>query len=366
MNPLWIKAGLNAAKSKTGRKVIAVILALGVLTSPFALIIAAGVISISAFGSDETASGGMPVACTATLPGTALSGPSSLSQKQMQNAATIIAVGRQLNVPPRGWAVAIATARQESGLLSLASLAEMDSLNYPHDGTAAGDHDSVGIFQQRDAWGPTAARMDVATSAKMFYTGGNAGQRGLLDVPGWQTMSIAEAAQSVQASAFPSAYAQWEALATATVASLGNVDLSASCGNIATGPWTLPIAGAYTLTAGFGECSSLWSHCHTGQDFAVPTGTPVHACSAGVVKFVGWNDAYGNLTEIQHADGVETWYAHQSSQSVKVGDPVNPGDVIGLSGATGNVTGPHLHLEVRINDRPIDPLPFLRERGLKP
>ena len=83
----------------------------------------------------------------------------NLDAQQLANAATIIAVGKQLNVPASGWAVAIATALQESGMMAL---------NY-------GDRDSLGIFQQRAAWGTVAQRMDVATSAAMFYQGGHAG-----------------------------------------------------------------------------------------------------------------------------------------------------------------------------------------------
>src|SRR5699024_2999693 len=79
------------------------------------------------------------------------------------------------------------------------------------------------------------------------------------------------------------------------------------------GDWALPIApGKYTLTAEFGECGSNWSNCHTGQDFAAPIGTPIHAAAAGTVEFADWGGAYGNLIKIDHGNGVETYYAHQS------------------------------------------------------
>jgi murein DD-endopeptidase MepM/ murein hydrolase activator NlpD len=303
-----------------------------------------------------------PVGCIPILPGTGQ--VATLGPRQTANAAVIIARGKALKVPPRGWVVAIATAMQEATLLNLASLANPGSLKFPHDDVASGDHDSVGLFQQRDAWGPMAVRMNPAQSADMFYTGGRAGQRGLLDIERWQQMTIAQAAQAVQVSAFPDAYARWENLALNTVNALDDVDLTGGCEDIASGPWTNPLGKApYRKTAGFGQCSKLWSNCHTGQDMAIITGTSIFAASAGKVIFAGDGGAYGNLVKIQHRDSVQTWYAHQSELTVGVGATVKPGDVIGYVGATGNTTGPHLHFEVRLNDEPIDPVPFMAGKG---
>jgi murein DD-endopeptidase MepM/ murein hydrolase activator NlpD len=314
----------------------------------------------------DAASGTPPVGCGVPLPGVpaAAASQTSLSDAQLRNAATIIGVGRQLGVPPQGWVVAIATARQEASMLNLASQANPGSLGHPHDGVAPGDHDSVGIFQQRDAWGPIADRMDVAASARMFFTGGQAGQRGLLDVPGWQAMSVAAAAQGVQVSAFPSAYAQWEALAVATVAALADVDTATAgvCATAGPGSWVWPVPDGFGITARFGECSGLWSACHTGTDFDTDAGVPVSAVAAGVVSGAGWGGAYGNLIQVSHPDGVQTWYAHLSGTTVRAGDQVDAGTVIGAVGATGNTTGAHLHLEVRVDDRPVDSLGWLQER----
>ena len=91
----------------------------------------------------------------------------------------------------------------------------------------------------------------------------------------------------------------------------------------------------------------LWSSCHTGLDFAAPTGTPIHSVAAGTVTEVAYAGAYGNRTIITLEDGTQIWYCHQNSTSAAVGQKVGPGDVIGTVGGTGNVTGPHLHLEVR-------------------
>jgi murein DD-endopeptidase MepM/ murein hydrolase activator NlpD len=132
--------------------------------------------------------------------------------------------------------------------------------------------------------------------------------------------------------------------------------------------WVLPVdPGAYHLTAGFGEYSGLWSHYHTGLDFAAPTGTPIHAVANGVVTSVGYDGAYGNKTVITLDDGTELWFCHQNSYAVDVGQEVHAGDLIGYVGSTGNVTGPHLHLEVRPGaGDPVDPYEALVVHGLRP
>ena len=139
-------------------------------------------------------------------------------------------------------------------------------------------------------------------------------------------------------------------------------------GLIARNTWQLPVTkGVYHLTAGFGSCSGLWSHCHTGLDFAAPTGTPIHAVASGTITETSWAGAYGNRTVETLSDGTELWYAHQSAFGVTKGQKVRAGQVIGKVGATGNVTGPHVHLEVRPGGKdPVDPYKALTARGLKP
>ncbi|MGW2340585.1 peptidoglycan DD-metalloendopeptidase family protein [Streptomyces sp. NPDC001661] len=130
--------------------------------------------------------------------------------------------------------------------------------------------------------------------------------------------------------------------------------------------WVKPVSPA-PLSAGFGSGGRLWSHTHTGQDFAVPTGTPVRAVGAGTVVFTGCGDGFGNQVVLRHADGYYTQYAHLSRIGVRVGDRLAAGETLALSGATGNVSGPHLHFEVRVTPQfgsGIDPLPWLRARGL--
>lgn len=128
--------------------------------------------------------------------------------------------------------------------------------------------------------------------------------------------------------------------------------------------WQFPLT-SYRLTASFGASSSLWSSTHTGVDFAAPAGVPVSAVAAGTVTEAGYDGAYGNKTVITTQDGTELWYAHQTSISVSIGESVSAGEVIGTVGATGNVTGPHLHLEVRIAGQPTDPWAALERNGAR-
>lgn len=130
--------------------------------------------------------------------------------------------------------------------------------------------------------------------------------------------------------------------------------------------WVLPVAG-YHLTARFGDYSGLWSTFHTGLDFAAPSGTPIVAVANGVVTSAGYDGSYGNKTVITLEDGTELWFCHQTSYAVSVGETVHAGEVIGYVGSTGNVTGPHLHLEVRPGGGdPVDPYAALVAHGVTP
>lgn len=97
------------------------------------------------------------------------------------------------------------------------------------------------------------------------------------------------------------------------------------------------------------------THRHSGIDLAVPSGTTVSAVKKGTVTFAGWGNGYGYRVVIDHGDGTETTYNHLSDIGVKVGDSVNAGSAIALSGNTGNSTGPHLHFEVKKDGRYVDP-----------
>jgi murein DD-endopeptidase MepM/ murein hydrolase activator NlpD len=104
--------------------------------------------------------------------------------------------------------------------------------------------------------------------------------------------------------------------------------------------WVTPVSG-YRLTATFGQRSGLWSSgYHTGLDFAGPSGSTIVSVARGTVKSVGYGGAYGNRTVITLEDGTDVWYCHQSRIGVTPGEQVDPGQIIGFTGSTGNVTGP--------------------------
>ena len=135
--------------------------------------------------------------------------------------------------------------------------------------------------------------------------------------------------------------------------------------------WVHPVA-RYTLSASFGLGGSMWASKHSGQDFAVPSGTPVSAAHAGtVVKAgpVGAGDgpAYGNAIVIRHADNTYSQYAHLSKINVRIGQSVATGERIALSGNTGNSSGPHLHFEIRKTPNygsAVNPVAFLKTVGV--
>ncbi|MGA5102424.1 M23 family metallopeptidase [Streptomyces cellulosae] len=128
-----------------------------------------------------------------------------------------------------------------------------------------------------------------------------------------------------------------------------------------------PIPGSYVST-GYQSGGAIWSSgSHTGIDFHAASGTPVHSVGVGTVVEAGWGGAYGNQVVIKMHDGTYTQYAHLSSISVSVGQEVAAGEQIGLSGATGNVTGAHLHFEARMSPEygsDLDPVAYLRSHGV--
>ncbi|GHB31676.1 peptidase [Streptomyces viridiviolaceus] len=141
---------------------------------------------------------------------------------------------------------------------------------------------------------------------------------------------------------------------------------SAGTASASTG-FTSPVA-AGTVGTPYHQTGSMWSSgYHTGTDFVIPTGTPLKAVGAGTVVSAGWGGAYGNQVVIKLADGHYAQYAHLSSISVSSGQSVTAGQQIGLSGATGNVTGPHLHFEIRTTPNygsDVDPIAYLRSHGV--
>ncbi|MBD0841230.1 LysM peptidoglycan-binding domain-containing M23 family metallopeptidase [Streptomyces sp. TRM68416] len=142
---------------------------------------------------------------------------------------------------------------------------------------------------------------------------------------------------------------------------------AAQAAESSSGGFSAPVTGAGVSTS-YKVAGSMWSSgYHTGVDFAAPTGTSLKAVGAGTVVSAGWAGAYGNQVVIRLADGYYAQYAHLSSLSVSSGQTVTGGQQIGLSGSTGNSTGPHLHFEMRTTPEygsDIDPVAYLRSKGV--
>ncbi|MFD6756148.1 M23 family metallopeptidase [Micromonospora gifhornensis] len=299
---------------------------------------------------------GATPAATSTPPAWPAEG--SWDSAQVGNAAVIVDVGAQLNVPSFGWVIAVATAMQESSLRNL----------------PGGDRDSLGLFQQRPSqgWGSPEQILDPRYAATKFY-------EKLVRVPGWQGMSLTAAAQAVQISAFPDAYAKWQSDAQRLV-DLITARLGITCTVGADGPWQLPLPkGSYAFVSPYGM---RWGRMHRGVDLAAPTGTPILAAAAGTVTSAECTSPYcdrpgspntpgcGLTVEIDHGGGVGTTYCHASSLSVRAGDRVTAGQQIGRVGSTGHSSGPHLHFQVHqpappiSNATTIDPVPYMRGVGV--
>jgi murein DD-endopeptidase MepM/ murein hydrolase activator NlpD len=285
--------------------------------------------------------------------------------EQVGNAAAIIAAGARRQIPPRGWVIALATAMQESTLTNL----------------PGGDQDSVGLFQQRPSqgWGTPAQLQDPTHAAGAFYDK-------LSTIRGWQTMPLTDAAQAVQRSAHPDAYAQWEPEATALVRHLNGAggEPAACAASVNARGWTPPLRGP--VGSGFRTADRPG---HDGVDISVPKGVPIHAAAAGVVSRTRCNAVHtatgagygcdrdghpdtvrgcGWYVDITHTDNVITRYCHMLTRpAVAAGQHVAAGQLIGLVGSSGRSSGPHLHYEVHLGDpspaTATDPVAFMAAVG---
>lgn len=312
-----------------------------------------------------------------------MSGGSSiqLNATQVANAALVIGAGHQMDVSSQGIVVALMTALQESTLRNLAndgsdtrlSASErevvMESLDLPSDGIGS-DWDSVGLFQQRPSmgWGTVAEIMDQTYSATTFY-------ERLLEVDGWQGMSPTVAAQRVQASAHPDAYAGWEGAAQELLANVeGEACVDAEFSDEG---WTHPLPSG-TYTSGFGmRVHPIYgtSMMHNGTDWAAPVGTPIVTAQDGVVIAARGADTHasdpdywvtGYVVAIDHGGGVTSTYNHLvNSTTVQVGQQVSAGEEIGQVGLSGGTTGAHLHFQVLTGPHEfVDPVEFLTGSGV--
>jgi murein DD-endopeptidase MepM/ murein hydrolase activator NlpD len=168
------------------------------------------------------------------------------------------------------------------------------------------------------------------------------------------------------------AAAQAKAAAAQKAAAVKAVAAKKTAAKKAAVSWVDPVK-KYTLSASFNQAGGMWSHKHSGQDYAVPIGTNVVAAHGGTVVKAGGNGAgdgpaYGNAVVIKHANGTYSQYAHLSRVDVRIGQVVATGQHIALSGNTGNSSGPHLHFEIRTTPNygsAVNPVAFLNSKGVK-
>jgi cell wall-associated NlpC family hydrolase len=253
-----------------------------------------------------------------TVAGASSVGMAGYQPDQMTNAATIVAVGSQLNVPEQGWVVAIAAALQESGLRNL-----------DH-----GDRDSLGLFQQRPSqgWGTPAQVMDPTYAATQFY-------RHLLAVPGWEQMNVNDAAQAVQHSGTPEAYGPHEQAARAIVRAVQHATCTSDPGT----------AG----TVGAGDCT------HIQAPNPVALAAVNYACGQRGIPYLwggngasdGGFDCSGLTTAAYAAAGISLPRTAQTQYDrgplLPAGAPLEPGDLVFYGSGPTTVT--HVGIAVSTN-----------------
>ncbi|MCL3863022.1 M23 family metallopeptidase [Actinotalea sp. K2] len=318
---------------------------------------------------------------------------------QLRNAAVVINTATDRGLGDRGARIGLITAIQESGLRNLANAGAFTypargssvmsasqwavlrdqvrlSLDLPNDGVAPGDWDSIGLFQGRlsAGWGGTGTLdeqvrnlLDPSYTTGRFYDS-------LESVQDWQDLEPTLAAQAVQRSAFPHAYARhWAASGELYEALAGvTLDCGATSGEaISAHGWTKPITTYKRMSSAFGmrlhPTLGIW-RMHNGQDFSADNGTPIYAAADGTVVKAGRAGPSSDLNWVivDHGGGVHTYYLHSEDHGILVrpGQPVTGGQSIALVGSSGRSTGPHLHFEVRVNGQPVEPMAYLASRGI--
>lgn len=274
------------------------------------------------------------------------------------------------------------------------SIVETTLLNH----TEKVDHDSLGIFQQRDSWGTDAQRIRPDWATARFY-------ETMVTVFMWDVESQGSVAQKVQVSAYPDRYNEQLPEAKAIVATLWNVSPAVAVPADSTGFWSGGIlSGASTATAGDAKSASastestscvqatgLWvvpytiiptppviydwygnriyapeKTDHSGIDFSMDGGLPIYAVSSGTVLVVGTNASYGcgYYIQIQHEGAVMRYCHFESISPLSKGDTVVAGQEIGKSGTTGKSSGTHLHFDISVDGKTTDPVFFMKERGV--
>ena len=313
--------------------------AVGLLAIP----IAVPIIFLLVVGGQAASSSA--AACGPSIAGVVGEDP-DLDDEQMQVAQQIVAAVRAFPgtaEKPHAAVIALATARQESGIRNL---------DY-------GDRDSLGAFQQRPSqgWGTPEQVLNVPHATTTFL-------EHLVLIPGWETRPVTDVAADVQrpAEEYRGLYEQWVPLATRLTEQLWPQAASlmpttpSTCAqpttNVGRVVYPAPPAFIGTDNRNWGGSGSHWSSWHTGTDFSVPCGTPVLAATAGTVE-IETDQAWAGtwlVKVVTGPDSVATWYAHMQELDVSPGQHVGAGQQLGEVGARGNATGCHLHFEVHLRN----------------
>ena len=348
------------------------------LAAPFASVVGIGLVmnpaanaTCTVTSGDTVTIGDVPDELTVT---TEQGETFTLNNQQLSHAATIIEIGSGIEGVTRdGLQIALMAALTESTLRMLSNTSVYpESADYPNDGDGS-DHDSLGLFQMRpqSGWGSVEELMDPVYQAQAFFggpEGPNGGSpRGLLDIPGWETMGKGEAAQAVEVSAHPERYENYSPVAVEILDTLtGQGTGSAGPSPTAVAPaeavaetsrvvFPLP-EGTWVATDEFGPrthpITGEEESFHAGSDFAAPDGTPILAAADGEVTVAEYSDASGGIVVIEHTidgEAIATAYIHSWEDGIhaSVGDRVSAGQHIADVGSSGMSTGPHLHFEVR-------------------
>lgn len=174
-----------------------------------------------------------------------------------------------------------------------------------------------------------------------------------------EAKNVLNEVKNIKVAAYEKEQANKKAIAArkAKARSLATTANSAATGNISGLALAIPVNGS--VSSRFGSRGGSRSSIHTGLDICASTGTGIRSIAPGTVTYAGWRGSYGNLIIIDHGNGVQSYYAHCSALYVAIGQTVDSSTTIAGVGSTGNSTGPHLHLEIRVNGSPVNPQNYL-------
>lgn len=354
-------------------RVVATVVSAAVLSLGFVVVVLDDGGTPAQAAASCAAPGTSAVSTVQPVPGSSVAG---FDAAQMKNAAAIMKAASDLGLPVAAQLIGVQAAIGES------------TLRVIDFGDSAGP-DSRGLFQQRDSWGPYADRMDPAKSSALFF-------KALQRVEGWESLEPTIAINRTQRNADPNHYTQFRSKATEIVKALGGeaaamVDPSGVCpgegnqivGDLA-GKWVKALPDA-VMTSGYGPrpappgtAGGVLANFHYGIDFSTPgqAGTILAITDMKIVKIRNLEGMFGTGVTGQTLDGKLTigmYHMEAGSLKVKEGDTVAAGTPLGTEGATGNVSGRHLHMEFYAGALPnpmipinatIDPTPILKEKGI--